>query len=194
MRTHACNAKPCTLTHIALTYSLRGRPAGSATSQQIKLSNRDIASQTCPKEEELKSNFPAPAVGHNEEENEPKAARAAIEETESEADEAEADEAEADAGKKETKENALLALKNAVLAELIQAIEAAKISLKVSSRSPLFLSLPPLKPVNLRVFCSPSHTVPFSWSGNAGLANCGLPSDEPAKDPGRKVLFEGYYC
>ena len=198
MRTHACNTKPCTLTHIALTYSFRGRPAGSATSQQIKLWNRDLASQTCPKQEEPNSNSPAPAVGHNneEEENEPEAAGAAIEEAdEAEADEPEADEAEEEAaGHKETKENVLLALKNAVLAELIQAIEAAKISLKVSSRSPLFLSIPPFQPVNLRVFCSPSHTVPFSWSGNDGLANCGLPSGEPAKDHGRKVLFEGYYC
>ena len=131
----------------------------------------------------------------------------------------------------------LLALENAELAELIRAIEAAeaaevanaaeaaeaaKISLKVSSRSPLFLSLPPFQPVNLRVFCSPSsfarfgllgprspylyfprfassvraprHTVSLSWSGNDGLANCGSPSDEPAKGHDRKVLFEGYYC
>ena len=233
MRTHACNTKPCTLTHIALTYSFRGRPAGSATSQQIKLWNRDLASQTCPKQEEPNSNSPAPAVGHNneEEENEPEAAGAAIEEAESEADEAE----EEAAGHKETKANMLLALENAELAELIRAIEAAKaaeaaevakaaeaakISLKVSSRSPLFLSLPPFQPVNLRVFCSPSSfahfgllgprspylspalralyapplTVPFSWSGNDGLANCGLPSGEPAKGHGRKVLFEGYYC
>ena len=183
MRTHACNTKPCTLTHIALTYSFRGRPAGSATSQQIKLWNRDLASQTCPKQEEPNSNSPAPAVGHNneEEENEPEAAGAAIEEAASEADEAEADEPEADeaeeeaAGHKETKDNVLLALERAIeaaeaakaaeVAKAAEAAEAAKISLKVSSRSPLFLSLPPFQPVNLRVFCSPSSFARFGPLG-----------------------------